>query len=144
MREIEMMVLLVEPDPDLRSALRELLEIFGYRVLATANGEHAVQCYAQNPARIDALVAAAFMPRITGIELVDALRKLGGPLPALLLSVFGADLSLQRRVSSGDVGFLSVPFTADSFKRKLNEIFKLAPVEVNDGEQALKPACRRS
>lgn len=115
------MILLVESDPDLRSVLFQLLEILGYQVLVAPNSEMAIHTYLQYSAQIDGIIVASNMPGMTGLELIETVRSYGNHLPAVLLSVFDAN---QRVLPQGDVGFLSVPCSADMIKRKLDVYFK--------------------
>jgi DNA-binding response OmpR family regulator len=72
-------VLVVDDDDDFRTALAETLEAEGYHVLGAATGEAALSLFdeaakgrAQPP---DLLVLDLLMPRVSGIEVLQRLRK---------------------------------------------------------------------
>jgi CheY-like chemotaxis protein len=72
-------VLLVDDDGDFRLALAETLRIEGYQVIEARSGEaalavldHAAQTRARGP---DLIVLDLMMPRMSGIEFLQRLRK---------------------------------------------------------------------
>lgn len=67
-------LLLVEHDPQRRTALQQHLESRGYRVVACASGEEARQALAERP--FGALVIDFDLPEENGIELLEALERL--------------------------------------------------------------------
>ncbi len=129
-------ILLIEPAPYLRSAICELLEVFGYRVLTASNRETALQLCVQLQNEIDCLIVAAFMLNSTGLEVVDAIREAGYQAPALLYSVFEADQKILKRVTSGEVIFLPMPFSPGNFRCKIKEAIRLAQLSTVTIEQS--------
>lgn len=112
-------VLLVEGTSELRTATSDLLASLGYRVLACDDFSQAEALVRSE--RIDAVVANAYPARGDGLAIVDRLRAIEPSLPAVLLSGFGDDLELRRRVVTGDVGFLAMPFSLESLSAALEE-----------------------
>jgi two-component system response regulator MprA len=117
-----MTILLVEPDPDLRSAIDELLEVFGYGVVAVANLDQALVAYELADGSIDGLVVSAFMPRANGLDVIDAIESRGHALPSLLISVFAANDAMLQRMATASVDYLPVPFSPRSFELKLQRL----------------------
>jgi CheY-like chemotaxis protein len=72
-------VLVVDDDDDFRSALAQTLEAEGYQVLGAATGEAALSLFdeaAKGRTRApDLLVLDLLMPRMSGIEVLQRLRK---------------------------------------------------------------------
>jgi CheY-like chemotaxis protein len=66
-------ILIAEDDADTREALRLSLELEGYAVRATANGDEALRAQMTDPA--DLLVTDLFMPDRDGFETLAAFRK---------------------------------------------------------------------
>jgi len=127
-------ILLVEPDCDLRRAIREILEAFDYKVLVASSGDRAIESCFPDAHHIDGMVVASALPDLTGVELVDSLRALGRRVPALLLATIGADKTLEQRVASGDVDLLRVPFSAEVLRHKLQQMHK-RPVDLRKAEE---------
>ncbi len=122
MPDTETAILLVEPDPDLRSAIGELLEVLGHQILVASNLEQAVLLQQQLGERIDGLIVSAYMPHSTGLEVVDALCSSEQRIPSLLYSIFAPDQAIQQRMSTDAVDFLSLPFSPEIFKIKIQEV----------------------
>jgi CheY-like chemotaxis protein len=85
-------VLLADDDDDFRSALAELLTADGYRVIDVASGEAALgwlhdaaKARERSPG---VLVLDLMMPRMSGIEVLQRLRKSGrwADLPILVIT----------------------------------------------------------
>jgi two-component system cell cycle sensor histidine kinase/response regulator CckA len=77
-------ILVVDDDPSLLVLMKELLQRYGYKVLAAGSGQEASDM-AQN-AIIDLLIADVVMPQITGPQLAERLQARRPELPVMLLS----------------------------------------------------------
>jgi DNA-binding response OmpR family regulator len=65
-------ILIVDDDPVLRRALRDVLEAAGYDVTDAADGEAALRSYGERGA--DLVLVDLFMPKRDGLEVIQALR----------------------------------------------------------------------
>src|SRR3984957_3045241 len=103
-----MRVLVAEDDDGLRSVLERGLSEQGYVVDVTSDGEQALQyleAYDYEVAILDWR-----MPKITGLEVIQRLRRRGSALPVLMLT---ARDTASERVSGLDAGaddYLVKPF----------------------------------
>ena len=66
-------VLLVDDEPDVRAAMRRVLERAGFAVRLAASAEDAIQALATEPA--DVVITDIIMPRQNGAELIAVLRR---------------------------------------------------------------------
>jgi len=78
-------VLLVDDDPDLLEALRRTLAGVGHDVVTATDGLEALRLL-DGPESFDAVVSDISMPRMTGIELLRAVRDRDFDLPVLLIT----------------------------------------------------------
>lgn len=105
-----LLVLLVEDDSGVRSALAAILHHQGYSVLAAANGFDALVSLEQN--RPDLVVLDWMMPVLDGRNFVRALREeYLLPIPVLVISA--GNISERTALEAGADGFLSKPFDID-------------------------------
>jgi CheY-like chemotaxis protein len=81
------MVLVVDDDPDTRTAVLELLEENGYQVMQAANGEEAENLL-RGASRPDCILLDLWMPVMNGWTFLDRLRDSGSP--AIPIVVFTA------------------------------------------------------
>ena len=67
-------VLVVDDDYDIREALSDVLASEGYSVVTAADGDEALEtlCGGIRPA---VMLLDLMMPRVSGVEVIDALRK---------------------------------------------------------------------
>jgi CheY-like chemotaxis protein len=67
-------VLVVDDDYDIREALSDVLTAEGYSVVTAADGGEALERL-RNGVRPDVMLLDLMMPRVSGVEVIDALRK---------------------------------------------------------------------
>ena len=70
-------ILVVEDEKDSRDALRELLELEGYRVETAVNGREALDALNTSGDRICIVLLDLFMPVMDGWQVVEELRAHG-------------------------------------------------------------------
>jgi len=86
-------ILLAEDDPAVSYILMRYLDKAGFAVRAAPDGRAALALFDAEPA--DLLVTDFRMPGMNGEELILALRARQPGLPALIVSAYGNELSVQ-------------------------------------------------
>lgn len=108
MGKIKMRILLAEDEKELSNALVAILKHNNYSVDAVYDGQDALD-YAISE-NYDVLVLDIMMPKLSGLEVLDKLRKDGIYTPVLLLT---AKAEIEDRILGLDKGaddYLSKPF----------------------------------
>lgn len=103
-----MRLLLAEDEQDLARAIQVILENQGYTVDSVHDGEDAYE-YA-SLAEYDGLILDIMMPKSSGLEVLEKLRKEGKETPILLLT---AKSAIEDRINGLDLGaddYLTKPF----------------------------------
>src|SRR6201999_1522191 len=85
-------VLVAEDDPSVRALVKSVLQRSGYRVLAAADGQSALELARKEQGRIDLLLSDVIMPRMNGRALRDALSGLYPGLRVLFMSGYTGDV----------------------------------------------------
>jgi DNA-binding response OmpR family regulator len=101
-------VLVAEDDEGLRSVLERGLRENGYVVDATADGERALrylEAYDYEVAILDWR-----MPKVTGLEVIQQLRRRGSALPILMLTARDVANDRVRGLDEGADDYLVKPF----------------------------------
>jgi len=102
-------ILLVDDDTPFRAIVSELLGLAGYRVLEAQNGLEALRLNRRFPGRIDVAIIDVVMPLMSGVALVDRIRR-KRPVRFLLMS--GAISAPAARAPwPQDAAYIQKPFT---------------------------------
>jgi len=104
-------ILLLDDEPSLTGALRQLLERLNYRVITHNHARDSLAWCRQNPDAVDLVITDLSMPELNGIEVARALRALRPGLPIVLTSGFSADLNPALLAEAGICELLEKPVT---------------------------------
>jgi len=104
-------IAIVDDDAQVRVGLRSLLRSYGYNVDAY---DGAAALLADNaPGRHHCIITDLQMPGMSGIELLEQLRRDGKQIPLILMTAFPEAALRKRAFQSGASCFLSKPFEAN-------------------------------
>ncbi len=119
-----MKLLIADDDRLIRAMLSDILTDLGHRVVAAADGEEAVRLFeAERP---DAVILDFLMPRLSGLDALQVMRRGGARVPAAILTAISDD-SL-RAADGGDAPdvYLEKPFRRRTLERALVTLAKVA------------------
>lgn len=109
-------ILVVDDRAPVREVLREQLSELGYDVTEACDGEEALRKLKRGP--IDLVVSDLRMPVMSGLELLEELRKDG--IATVLFSAH-ADVSIAvDAMRGGAVDFITLPIDAQEFARRIS------------------------
>jgi len=104
------MILVVDDEPSIRRfAARALLEE-GFAVREAADGAQALEIV--RAGGVSVLVSDVVMPRLNGVQLMEALARSHPHLPVLLMSGYAAP-ELEGMGIAAPCGLLTKPFSAE-------------------------------
>jgi len=129
-------VVLVEDEMLVRRGIRGLLSL-GHEIDVVAeasDGEEAISVIREH--RPDVVLLDVRMPKRSGIDVLEALRKTGSLPPTILLTTFDDDEALLKGIRAGARGFL----LKDVSVERLTEAIRL----VAAGETIIRPAVTES
>ena len=102
-------VLLVDDEPSVRAALKELVQGRGWEPLVARSGPEALDLVD----RADAVVTDFSMPGMDGLELLRAVRERDETLPVILLTARGSERLAVRAIKAGAYEYVPKPFDVD-------------------------------
>lgn len=105
-------ILVVDDEEGIRRLAARILLEEGYLVHEASDGHEALEFIGQGDVVVDAVVSDIVMPRLNGVELLQALARSHPGLPVVLMSGFGID-ELERRGIAPPCAVLSKPFTPE-------------------------------
>ncbi len=129
-----MRVLLADDDAALRRVLEFKLKKSGFDVMAVADGEEALAQL--KVGAFDLLLADIRMPRLTGIELLEKVRKLEPSLKVILMTAYATVPQAVEAVKMGAFDYLTKPFEDEQLLMTIDQALKFKRLE--DENQRLK------
>jgi two-component system response regulator GlrR len=123
------MILLADDDPDSLEGLRALLEAWGYEVEIARDGRAALE---RIPVvRPSAVITDVIMPRMTGLELLEAIRRDQSAVPVIVMTAHGTVEARRHAAAMGAVAYLPKPIDTTHLKSVL--VRALAGAEGDEG-----------
>jgi len=119
-------VLLVDDEASVRESTSNLLSALGFRVLLAENGEQGLNTFTTHVKDIVAVILDLTMPRLSGGEVFEQIRKVCPQLPVLLSSGYNEENTMERFTGKGLAGFLQKPFSLNDLSAKLQECLNAA------------------
>lgn len=103
-------ILLVEDDEMVRKVITRVLQMQGYRVLATQDGESAMQRLRGHRGPLHLVISDLIMPGMSGKQLHAELRDDGICCPVIFISGHASHVLGQTGILDSRVSFLKKPF----------------------------------
>ena len=100
-------LLIVDDEPALLASLEETLTREGYRVLSASNGEQALEILRAE--RINVLLTDLMMPKVDGLDLLKASRKISPETEVVLITAYGTVETAVSAMKDGAYDFVSKP-----------------------------------
>ena len=104
-------VLVVEDDDALREALRDTLDLAGYRVLDAADGQAALDILGGEA--VNMVVSDVQMDKLDGHALLKEVKKRWSEVPVLLMTAHGSIEKAVAAMHDGAADYLVKPFEAE-------------------------------
>jgi len=115
-------LLLVEDDEFLRATAREMLELYGYRVVDARHPGEALLLAERRAEQLDLLLTDVVMPQMNGPELANRVSALRPRIKTLFMSGYADDPAFQQAGLPPGVALLRKPFSADVLAQKVRDV----------------------
>jgi DNA-binding NtrC family response regulator len=100
-------ILIVEDDPTVGESLRLLFKKKGYKILLASNGKEALHLFRQ--ANIDLVITDLVMPKMDGIELLEAVKSRRSEIEVIVISAQGTIEKAVQAMKLGAFDFIEKP-----------------------------------
>lgn len=114
-------ILLVDDELENLRSLGEILNRFGYRVIAKPDGQSALDTVREGTA-VDLVITDYRMPGMNGLEFLTSFRQVRPEVPAIMLTAYGAVGTYLKSLSLGVFEYVNKPVKA----KELGRIVKAA------------------
>ncbi|MDD5435605.1 MAG: PAS domain S-box protein, partial [Nitrospira sp.] len=115
-------ILVAEDDDSLRKLTRTVLESLGYSVITAEDGEDAVTKFMENRDKIKLVLLDMIMPKKSGKEASEEIRKMSPGIKALFVSGYTMDTVKTQKIIDEGFDFILKPVSPKDLLKKVREI----------------------
>ncbi|MEQ8348104.1 MAG: chemotaxis protein CheB [Sneathiellaceae bacterium] len=131
-------VYIIDDDPGICAALRELLEGNGWTVKDFQTSEAFLESY--RPATEGCLLVDAYLPGISGIQLLRRLREAGDQLPAIVITGKSDVTTAVEAMKAGAIDFVTKPVSGPRLLAEVERALERARRTTQDSSFAAEAA----
>jgi PAS domain S-box-containing protein len=114
-------VLVAEDSDDVRALTKQVLLKYGYQVIEAVDGEDAVNQMRKYKDIVRLVVIDVIMPKKSGKEVCDEIRKIKPDVKVLFTSGYTSDIIDRKGILEEGAGFISKPLTPHDLLHKIRE-----------------------
>jgi two-component system chemotaxis response regulator CheY len=125
MPDLKMNILVVDDFSTMRRIVKNILRQLGYtNIIEADDGTTALDVLERE--KVDFVISDWNMPRMSGLELLKAVRTKEElkNLPFLMVTAEGQKENVLEAVKYKVTNYIVKPFTPETFMEKINQIFK--------------------
>jgi DNA-binding response OmpR family regulator len=119
-------IFLVEDDASFRALLGEYLDSLGYSVREFGSGEELLRALEGLADPPDLVISDLNLGRVTGMQLLEELRRRNSQPPVILMTAFGSRETVQKVRSAGAAGYLDKSFEFDQIHELIEQVLQAA------------------
>jgi CheY-like chemotaxis protein len=116
-------ILITDDDVGFRETIRGVLEPRGFRIVTAGDGEEALRIVNENPVHL--LLLDMHMPRLSGLETVERVRKFNSRLPWVLLSAALDERIIQQARLAEAFAILPKPVSRCDITNTVDQVFRI-------------------
>ncbi len=124
LRAGEATILFVDDEQPLRALGRAVLEGGGHTILEAADGQEGVDTFTQHQEQIGLVVLDLTMPRKSGWEALEEVRRIKPDLPVIVSSGYSIEGGAQAAIERGATAFLPKPYRAQQLLSTVQEVLE--------------------
>ena len=117
-------ILIIDDEKNYLLVLQTLLEDEGYTVTALSDPETALAFLQES--EVDVVVTDMKMPRITGLDVLERVKKQWPYIPVLIMNAFGTIESAVETMKYGAFDYITKPFSNDELLLSIHNAVELA------------------
>lgn len=117
-------ILIIDDEKNYLLVLQTLLENEGYTVTALSDPETALAFLQES--EVDVVVTDMKMPRITGLDVLERVKKQWPYTPVLIMTAFGTIESAVETMKYGAFDYITKPFSNDELLLSIHNAVELA------------------
>lgn len=115
-------VLVAEDNEEVRNLIKNILQKSGYKVIEAVDGEDAINKLAEDKDKIQLLIFDVIMPKKSGKEAYEEIKKIRPDIKALFTSGYAADIIERKGFLDEGFNFIPKPISPRELLKKVREI----------------------
>jgi signal transduction histidine kinase len=112
-------ILLVDDEEMVRTVATEMIDLLGYSVVISSDGQNALEYYKSHWRDIDLVVLDIVMPRLGGYDCFMAMKEINPGIKAFVFSGYVVNNEVKKMLAHGAAGFVQKPFDIKSFSKAI-------------------------
>src|SRR5258708_20344347 len=133
-------LLLVDDEPAMLFALKELVQSRRHEAILARSGEEALE----GLEGVEAVVTDFAMPEMDGVQLLKSVGERDASLPVILLTAHGSERIAVRAMKTGAYEYVTKPFDIDEMGLVIDRALEARALRVQNrrltAERALRPS----
>jgi CheY-like chemotaxis protein len=117
-------ILVAEDNPDVGKLIRQVLEVFGYKVIEAIDGEDAINKFLTHRDEVKLVMLDVIMPKKTGKDVGDEIKKIQPDMKILFTSGYTADVINKKGILEEGIDFISKPVTPNDLLTKVRAMLE--------------------
>lgn len=117
-------ILVVDDEYNIRSMMREIMEMSGLKVFTAGNGKDGVETFKKNREIIDLIIMDMVMPVMDGREAFSEIKKIDPDQKIFIISGYSQREDLEDMLDKGAVGFMRKPFQVKEIVNRVKQILE--------------------
>ncbi len=102
-------ILYVEDEASLQEDIYQNISPFVKKMFRASNGEEGLALFQQERENIDLIISDILMPKMNGIEMIDAIRKIDLDIPVLYTTAFNDTEYMQKTIEQSIISYILKP-----------------------------------
>lgn len=112
-------ILVVDDEPTIRNLAARILGLRSHQVTLASEGSEALDVFRAGPEAFDCVLLDLTMPRMSGHEVMEAMRALNPRMPILIMSGYSEADIARKFHGISPTGFIQKPFNAAELTRQV-------------------------
>ncbi len=117
-------IMIVDDEPLVLEMVDTMLSKFGYKTSTFTNALDAIKAFKRAPDDFDLLLSDLTMPRMTGLELANYLKKNDIALPVIIMTGFGDNITNSSQTNNNIKKTIGKPIIIKELTDTIREVLK--------------------
>ncbi len=115
-------ILFVDDEEDIVTTGKQMLEHFGYKVIARSSSKEALESFRAHRDEIDLVISDMTMPDMTGVDLSKELLHIRPDIPIIVCTGFSERINPKKAKEKGIREMLMKPFSANELIDTIDKV----------------------